>query len=234
MAVAITQSIRHCAITRSFTRAQFRTMTFGNSKLVLDSFSFRQFDDAAYGGTKIPLSKSEFMTKVLSYYDKLHEIEEEFRDHPILVDGYAPFCKHIFMPNFCDSILQGELEITPGNEHLLRSTYEARNDDELPVLTRFFRRDDVTVPKAKYLDLILYSREQCLKEAEAMNQVKNLEDAPWRIIAIKGQGVPFECPMTPITMMRNELISQGGSGVPIDKSKYLDSVKYWQKHAIVR
>lgn len=34
-------------------------------------------------------------------------------------------------------------------------------------------------------------------------------------------------------MMRNELISQGGSGVPIDREKYLESVAYWEKHAVV-
>ncbi len=232
MVLAVAKLIRRA--TAFIQRAQLSAMALGNSKLVLDSFAFRQFDDPAYGGTKIPLTKSEFMAKVLSYYDDAHDVAEEFRDRPVLVDGYAPFCKHIFMPNFCDDILQGELEITDANEHLLRSTYEARNEDELPVLTRFFWRDDVSVPKAKYLDLILYSREQCIKEAEAMKQVKQLEDAPWRVIAIKGQGVPYECPMTPITMMRNELISQGGSGVPIDRTKYLDSVKYWQKHAIVR
>lgn len=61
-----------------------------------------------------------------------------------------------------------------------------------------------------------------------------LESAPWRLIAIKGQSVPYEVPMSPITMMRNELISQGGSGVPIDRSAYMESVKYWQAHATVR
>lgn len=35
-------------------------------------------------------------------------------------------------------------------------------------------------------------------------------------------------------MMRNELISQGGSGVPINKEAYLQSVKYWKDHAIVQ
>lgn len=38
---------------------------------------------------------------------------------------------------------------------------------------------------------------------------------------------------SPITIMRNELISQGGSGVPIDRDAYMRSVDYWKAHATV-
>lgn len=44
--------------------------------------------------------------------------------------------------------------------------------------------------KAKYLDLILYSREQLVKEHEAMpgkGPSDSLPDAPWGIISIKPQ-----------------------------------------------
>lgn len=129
-------------------------MSFGNEKLVLDGFCFRQFDDLAYGGTKIPIGKSEFMDVVLKYFEERLSVEKEFKDRPVLVDGYAPFCKHIFMSNFCDGILEGEIQITDENRHLLQSKYEARNENELPVLTRFFPKDKVHLPKAKYLDLI--------------------------------------------------------------------------------
>lgn len=206
----------------------------GNDKIWLDKFCYRQFDDAKYNGTKIGMDKEKFMEKVIELYDEKLEMEKEFKDRPALIDGYAPFCKHLFIPNFDSSILQGEVEITDENSHLLKSDYEARNNKELPVLTRFFRKQDVDVPKAKFLDLILYSREQCIKEGAAMNRNEDLEQAPWRLIAVKGQGVPYETPMTPITCMRNELISQGGSGVPIDREKYLDAVKYWKFHATVR
>jgi len=40
--------------------------------------------------------------------------------------------------------------------------------------------------------------------------------------------------MQPITIMRNALISEGGSGIAIDRQKYMQSVKYWSQHAIVR
>lgn len=41
--------------------------------------------------------------------------------------------------------------------------------------------------------------------------------------------------MDPITMMRNALgKEEGGSGVKLEREKYLESVKYWEKHAIVK
>ncbi|KAK9904910.1 hypothetical protein WJX75_005289 [Coccomyxa subellipsoidea] len=42
-------------------------------------------------------------------------------------------------------------------DHLLRTR---RRPEELPVLTRWFPAVDVEVPEAKFLDVILYSREQ--------------------------------------------------------------------------
>lgn len=41
--------------------------------------------------------------------------------------------------------------------------------------------------------------------------------------------------MNPITLMRNALgKEEGGSGVPLVRETYLESVEYWQKHAIVK
>lgn len=41
--------------------------------------------------------------------------------------------------------------------------------------------------------------------------------------------------MDPITMMRNALgKAEGGSGVPLDRAKYMESVKYWEKRAMVK
>lgn len=41
--------------------------------------------------------------------------------------------------------------------------------------------------------------------------------------------------MDPITVMRNALgKDEGGSGVPLVREKYLESVKYWESHAIVK
>lgn len=118
-----------------------------------------------------------------------------------LVDGYAPFCKHVFVKNFA-GVKSTTLAITSENEHLLRSGYEARTDKELPVLGRWFPSDLVgEVPDAEYLDIILYSREQIRKENAAMGEDSG-SDAPWGIVSIKPQGVDYELPMQPITGKR--------------------------------
>ena len=41
--------------------------------------------------------------------------------------------------------------------------------------------------------------------------------------------------MKPETIIRNALgVSEGGSGVPLDKEKYLKSVDFWSKNATVK
>ena len=204
------------------------TMSSGDPSLCgdvffLDEFAMRQWDDPKYGGTRIDFDKAEFVRRV-------HEAHAAGAP---LVDGYAPFCKHVFVPNRPGTKV-GAIPITPENEHLLRSGYSARSDAELAVLTRWFPADKVDIPDATYLDVILYSREQLVKERSAMAAKEErppLPDAPWGIISVKGQLEDFECPMTPITMMRNTMIEEGGSGVAIDRVAYAKSVEYHSKHA---
>jgi len=154
-------------------------------------------------------------------------------DENKLQDGYAPFCKHIFIENDFTDAQVNVLAITPENEKFLRSKYETRNDKEVPVLTRFFPSElvvtsDKALPRAKYLDLILYSREQINKENQSMGKDASEETAPWGIVSIKAQDVDYEIPMTPITAMRNALgKDEGGSGVPIDRESYMEAYRFW-------
>ncbi|CAM9613737.1 unnamed protein product [Discosporangium mesarthrocarpum] len=153
----------------------------------------------------------------------------------VLKDGYAPFCKHIFVPNFA-GVKTSMIKITAENVSLLVSGYEARTPQELPVLTRWFPKEFVDTPEAKFLDIILYSREQIQKETAAMvgKQESGL-DSPWGIISVKAQDVDHEIPMQPITMMRNAIGKEhGGSGVPLEVEKYTESVAFWKDHAPVK
>jgi len=52
-------------------------------------------------------------------------------DEKNLKDGYAPFCKHIFIENDFTEAQTCVLPITEENEHLLRTKYEARTDKEV-------------------------------------------------------------------------------------------------------
>ncbi|MGB1607410.1 MAG: DUF3228 family protein, partial [Promethearchaeia archaeon] len=194
--------------------------------LRLEAFAKRQWD-AAYKGLQISMPMDELEAKVNELY---------WQDPDALKDGYAPFCKHLFVPCFLEGARSEAVAITAANEGALRSEYQARTEQELPVLVRWFPKGSVEAPLATHLDLILYSREQIIKESEAMGREAEeaQDDAPWGLISIKVQLVDFEIPMTPITMLRNALGKEhGGSGVPLDRDKYQQSVDYWSKHAVI-
>ena len=88
---------------------------------------------------------------------------------------------------------------------------------------------------AQFLDLILYSREQIRAEKKAMGDESQDSDAPWGVISVKAQDADSELPMQPITMMRNALgKEEGGSGVQLDRIKYLKSVEYWSNRAPIK
>ena len=208
--------------------------TLSTDIFFLDDFAIRQWDDPNYSGTIIAHDKIDFVRKIHDYHTSSSSGEHK------LVDGYAPFCKHVFVPNFVNAKV-ATVEITKENEHLLKSGYSARSKNELAVLTRWFHVNDIfgdnaeDIKTSKMLDIILYSRDQLVKEREATGKAdpnRPLPDAPWGIISIKAQDEPFELPMQPITMMRNALgKSEGGSGVPLEKSKYDALVAYWRNHA---
>lgn len=228
--------------------------------IALDPFCFRQFDNPEYSGTQVTgISKQDFINEVNRLY-----MESPDADTP-LQDGYASFCKHLFVPNFT-SATSGTVELVPELMPLVESGYEARRQEELPVLSRWIRRErlvqrgmDFVLKPAKYLDLILYSDAQIEKESAACpstNEGKYTRLLPsasggtctkptvgeesrdggdtYSIIAIKAQNVPHELPMLPITALRNCLLTEGGSGVPLDREAYMKSVAYWNAHCELR
>lgn len=223
-------AFQHCHPSYTVQRTRSLAIMSTPKVLVVDPFCHRQFSESesskSYGGTVFTTSISEF-----------EDIANARWDESKLVDGYAPFCKHIFIKNDFTDAEVNVLEINHENEKFLRTNYEARNSKELPVLTRFFPKelvvsDDKPLPKAKYLDLILYSREQIMKENEAMGKEhpEEMKSVPWGIVSIKAQDVDYEIPMTPITAMRNALgKDEGGSGVPLDRDAYMAAYEFWNK-----
>ncbi|HDS1137346.1 DUF3228 family protein [Stenotrophomonas geniculata] len=153
---------------------------------------------------------------------------EQFEAHlnahaPLKVlDGYAPFCKLFVYENWTSTRCL-TVPVTEANRHLLRSGYEARNREELPVLVRWF--EGVESPRANYLVVILYSAGQLAKEGSPI-------EADWGIVGCIYTAEPEEVPMAPITMMRNALgVEEGGSGVPLDREAYRRSVEFWENNA---
>lgn len=149
-----------------------------------------------------------------------------------LVDGYAPFCKHIFLENPSPTRCSFA-PITEGNRHCLVSGYKARREGELPVLERWF--EGVEAPVARWLDVILYSKAQLDAEAAEGPEDEAVPECEWGIVSVIGTLEPTEPPMPPITQMRNSLgRAEGGSGVPIDRAAYARAVDFWERHASIR
>lgn len=150
--------------------------------------------------------------------------ERRLNDEPPLavLEGYAPFCQLHVHRNWTSTRCSA-VPITDTNRHRLRSAYEARSTDELPVLVRWF--EGLEPPVAKYLLPILYSREQLAKEGSPI-------DADWGVVGCLYTAEPEEIPMVPITMLRNALgVEEGGSGVPLDREAYRRAVAFWEGHA---
>ncbi|MGB8716974.1 MAG: DUF3228 family protein [Rhodanobacteraceae bacterium] len=150
--------------------------------------------------------------------------EQYLNEHAPLKDlaGYAPFCRLHVHRNWTSTRCMA-VPITDDNRHLLRSAYEARSSEELPVLVRWF--ENVDPPVARYLIPILYSAEQLAIEGSPIK-------ADWGVVGCLYTMQAEETPMAPITMMRNAVgVDEGGSGVPLDREAYQHSVDFWQDHA---
>jgi hypothetical protein len=177
------------------------------------------------------------------------------RDTVQYADGYAPFCKHVFIPNFLD-VYPAYIPITDKVRPLIETGYKTRRADELPVLSRWVRSNrfvrkawDVTWPayatdnileipplfEAKWLDIIVYSRIQLEYEAGKRGELCSLlPDYNWGIVGVIPLMTPVEVPMPPATMVRNALgPAEGGSGIPLDRIKYRESVEYHSTHVAV-
>ena len=149
-----------------------------------------------------------------------------------LADGYAPFCKHLFLENTSPT-RAAFAKITEETRPYLRSGYVARREGERAVLERWF--EGLEAPQATWLDVILYSHDQLLKEAADFPDEQEVPDCDWGIVSIIGVLEPVEPPMPPITQMRNALGREaGGSGVGLNPEAYDQAVAFWERHAAIR
>jgi hypothetical protein len=199
--------------------------------IVLNSFAFHHWDNPEYSGARITtVPKPEFIERVRQY------VLAHGGFDAVSISGYAPFCRHIFLPNFTDARVDC-VPITPDISRSLQSGYRARRDSELPVLMRWIEAKDIPggVPVAAFLDLILYSRAQILlQDAAIPDPDLDKGDWDWGLISVKAQLVAHETPMLPITAMRNALgTAYGGSSELIDPTAYRKSVEFWENHVSV-
>jgi hypothetical protein len=191
--------------------------------IVLDPFVHRHWDNPDHPGARITsTSKDQFINRVRQFIDDRGGFDA------ISLGGYAPFCRHVFMPNFTDAQVDC-IPITSDVIPLIKTAYRARRPSELPVLIRWVEAADLPggAPSAAYLDLIFYCR--AMLEGESGGDL-NI----WSLVSIKGQLVDYETPMLPSTALRNALgPAQGGSREPLDPVTYRQAVEFWDSHVSV-
>jgi len=191
-------------------------------RIAITGFALRQWDEAAGRKRILGLSPTELV-------NECNRAVEEGAD---LTEGYAPFCCHLFLKNTTPTVCSFA-PITDQNRALLNSGYVARRDGELAVLERWF--EDVEPPRAEYLDVIVYSKQQLELEAAGRPDDDAPPDCDWAIVSVIGTLCAAEPPMPPITQLRNALgVREGGSGVPIDRKAYARAVEFWEAHAPIR
>lgn len=196
----------------------------------ITEFAKRHFE-SKFGGTKILDFTPEKFEDILNLnISALNSFPITEHSTERILPGYADFCKLVVIKNFTNA-KTGTLPITIENYQYLRSGFSARTESELPVLERWFELP-IPAPKAEYLVVVLYSKEQLEKERKE-GEEEFVGD--WGVVAILAQMSSEEEIMKPITMMRNALgIEEGGSGVPIDREAYKKSVDFWSRNATVR
>jgi len=207
-------------------------------KIKLTDFALRHFD-REFGGTKILNMTPEDFEKELDIVNGhilvgLLERSKEFGY------AYSGDTKLLAIRNFTDAKV-GSMPITLENYQYLRSGYSSRRESELPVFSRWLELP-LGKPKADYLMLVLYDKVQLDKEGRITegehgdpNEKYVPLDADFGVVAILGQSHPNEESMKPETMLRNALgVEEGGSGVALDREKYLESVKFWSENATVK
>ena len=99
------------------------------------------------------------------------------------------FC-YFQYPHACDWFTR---TFKPTHRPLIESGYEARHKKELPVMVRYITKDAFeaatgeTLPVAKYLDIILYSKEQLIEEAANIGNPAPTYSQEWAVISVKPQ-----------------------------------------------
>lgn len=211
-----------------------------SNKIVLDPFIYRQFSKT-YNGTCLNHTTENTTAQLVNYWNN---VLNYFYDNPDNITSKIEngpenmsFCKYLILTNVW-SIKSGTCEITSEIEPYIKTGYEARNEKELPILTRWVELpEDFKRPNANKLVFIMYSKEQLQEESNNLEEFNSIysDETRYGVIACLGVSGETVDPMPPITMMRNALgISEGGNGVELDKTLYQKSVDFWSKNILIK
>jgi len=136
--------------------------------------------------------------------------------------GEAEICRHFFVKNDFTTTLQGVVKVsddTPVVSEMV--TRGGREDIEEAYKAHWVKAESVEVPKAEFLDVILYSREHLRDEGIVI-------DGDWGVVTVLGVPSCEQTPPTRVTLERNSAgTDAGGNGIEVAASMLSKSDAYW-------
>lgn len=182
-------------------------------------FAKRQMDPN-FVGTKVTPIQME----------KLRKEAERQANANILKPGNGPHVKIAVVKD--PQIMCPIAEITPQNEHLLKTQMVKRREGEGEYEQRYFESKDVAPTPSDHVKVILYSGDQIAKERAAKPDAEAPTGADWEIVSVNAEPTPAGTPMAPSTMQRNrEGPASGGSGLQHSDEEMAAGKAYWDTHA---
>jgi hypothetical protein len=173
------------------------------------------FDPTRSGTTITGIIAEDFMTQINQKASlELGTVE--------ISDEYPEICRHFFVKNDFTTTLQGVVKVSDGTPVVSEMvTRGGREDIEEAYEAHWVEAKNVEVPKAEFLDVILYSREHLKDEGITI-------DGDWGVVTVLGVPTCEQTPPTRTTIERNSAgTDAGGNGIEVTASLLSKSDAYW-------
>ena len=156
------------------------------------------------------------------FMDIIRQRGEYPSDRVQISKEYPEICRHLFVKNDFTTTRQGVVRVSPGmtiKEDMIVRYGTGREEEAFKVM--WVDSSTIEVPKAEYLDVILYSRKHLADEGIDI-------ESGWGVVAVLGVPTPEQTPPKRSTLERNaESIEAGGNGFDVTPEQYDESDSYW-------
>jgi len=173
------------------------------------------FDPARSGTTITGINAEDFMTQINQRASlELGTVE--------ISDEYPDICRHFFVKNDFTTTLQGVVKVSDGTPVVSEMvTRGGQEDIEEAYEAHWVEAKSVEVPKAEFLDVILYSREHLRDEGIVI-------EGDWGVVTVLGVPTCEQTPPKRSTIERNSAgVDGGGNGKVVTAAQLSESDAYW-------
>ena len=173
------------------------------------------FDPTRSGTTITGITPEDFMTQINQRAAlELGTVE--------ISNEYPDICRHFFVKNDFTTTLQGVVKASDDVPVISKMvTRGGQEGVEEPYLAHWVESKSVEVPKAEFLDVILYSREHLKNEGIVI-------EGDWGVVTVLGVPTCEQTPPTRTTIERNAAgVDAGGNGKVVTAAQLSESDAYW-------